>query len=98
MKIYVRPLSPEVTATDLRALFGAYGRIESAEIPVHEPTGAPLGFGFVLMPSRTEASVAIKALRGRRLGDKPLAIREARPKERSRGPKDAEGVRARRHR
>jgi len=96
MRIYVRPLSREVTRKDLHSLFSAYGRIESAEIPVHEPTGDPLGFGFVFMPSRTEASVAIKALQGRKLKGAHLDVREARPSERSNGHKDTGRVRGRR--
>ena len=97
MKIHVRPLTREVTASDLRALFSAYGLIESAEIPVEEPSGDPLGFGLVQMPSRTEGAVAIEALRGHVLGGRKLELREARSSERSDGIKDARSVRGRRH-
>lgn len=79
MKIHVRPLPREVTVSDLRAIFSVYGRIESTEIPVDEPTGEPLGFGYVLMPSREEASAAIQALRGHRLGGRTLNVREVSP-------------------
>lgn len=96
MVIHVKPLAPDVSTADLHALFSAYGRIESTEIPVDEPSGRPLGFGFVLMPSRTEGAVALEALRGHRLEGRTLSVREAYPGERSNRHKANEAVRGRR--
>lgn len=98
MRICVKPLSREVTPRDLHSLFSSYGRIESTEIPVHEPTGDPLGFGFVCMPSRPEASAAIRALKGCKLMGASLDVREAHPSERSNGHKATGRVRGRRSR
>lgn len=60
-KLYVGNLSWQTTRDDLYNLFGAYGNVEDAFIPMDRETGRPRGFGFVTMPS-DQASAAIQGL------------------------------------
>jgi RNA recognition motif-containing protein len=69
MNIYVGGLSPVVTNQQLREVFAAFGKVDSAEVAKEHPSGVPRGFGFVKMPLDHEATAAIAALNGRkRLG------------------------------
>lgn len=77
MKIDGGNLSPEVTDAELHALFVPYGKVESAAIVKEKHTARPTGFGFVLMPSRPEATVAITALRGQNLKGRKLTVKES---------------------
>ena len=80
MKICIGNLSPKVTARDVRTLFGAYGKVESAEVVKDVGTGDTRRSGFVLMPSRPEATAAITALQGRNLKGHELDVKEAPPR------------------
>jgi RNA recognition motif-containing protein len=62
MNIYVGNLAFNVTGDDLRDLFAAYGNVESAKVITDRFSGRSKGFGFVEMPSNSEADQAIKAL------------------------------------
>jgi len=81
MKINVGNLSPEVTDAELHALFAAYGKVELAQVVMEKRTARPTGFGFVLMPSRPEATAAITALRGWNLKGRKLTVKEAPPRK-----------------
>jgi len=80
VKIHIGNLSSQVTANDLSILFAAYGKVELAEVVKDPETGASQGVGFVLMPSRPEASAAITALHGRSLKGHKLTVKEAPPR------------------
>ena len=85
MKIYVGNLSYEVTEDELAAEFGAFGKVESVAIPADKFSGRPKGFGFVEMPTKTEADAAIAGLNGKSLRDRTLVVNEARPRVDNRG-------------
>lgn len=80
MNIYVGNLSYEVTDEDLREAFEVYGEVASAKVIKDNFSGASRGFGFVEMPSNSEADTAIKALNGTELKGNLIKISEARPK------------------
>ena len=80
MKIYVGNLSRVVTESDLRQAFEAFGQVMSALILKDKFSGEPRGFGFVEMPSASEAESAIAGLNGTELGGQTLKVNEARPK------------------
>lgn len=80
MKIYVGNLSRVVTESDLRQAFEAFGQVVSALILKDKFSGEPRGFGFVEMPSASEAESAIAGLNGTELGGQTLKVNEARPK------------------
>ncbi|HUW18962.1 MAG TPA: RNA-binding protein [Sedimentisphaerales bacterium] len=84
MNIYVGNLSHEVTEDDLRQAFAAYGQVDSANVVKDRFSGESRGFGFVEMPSRTEAQSAITGLNGKDLGGRTINVNEARPKVQNR--------------
>jgi RNA recognition motif-containing protein len=88
MNMYIGNLSHDVTETDLREAFEAYGEVASAKVIKDNFTGMSKGFGFVEMPNNKEVDKAMKALNGEELKGKSLKVSEARPKSekrRSRG-------------
>lgn len=85
MKIYVGNLSRDVTDDDLKQAFEAFGPVESAIVLKDKFTGESRGFGFVEMPSVSEANAAIEGMNGKDLKGKTLNVNEARPREDNRG-------------
>jgi len=86
MNIYVGNLSADVTEDDLRQAFEAYGEVSSINIIKDRFTGESRGFGFVEMPTKTEAEAAIAGLNGKDLKGRDINVNEARPRTQGRGP------------
>ena len=84
-KLYVGNLSYEVTNSDLEALLGEHGEVQSAEVIMDRDTGRSKGFGFVEMGSQQEADAAIAALNGTENGGRALTVNEAKPREQRSG-------------
>jgi RNA recognition motif-containing protein len=80
MNIYVGNLSYEVTEEDLRLAFEPFGQVESVNVIKDKYTGQSKGFGFVEMPSKTEAQSAIDGLNDTELKGRTLNVNEARPR------------------
>lgn len=80
MNIYVGNIPREATETDLREAFEAFGEVISATIIKDKFTGESRGFGFVEMPSKTEAQAAITGMNGKELKGRTLTVNEARPR------------------
>jgi len=85
MNIYVGNLSREVTEEELRKEFMAFGEVTSVNIIKDKYSGQSRGFGFVEMPSKSEAEAAITGLKGKTLMERTLDVNEARPRSDSRG-------------
>ena len=81
MNIYVGNLPYSTTADDLAALFADYGEVTKASIIQDRETKQSKGFGFIEMAERTAGEDAIKGLNAKELGNRPLRINEARPRE-----------------
>jgi RNA recognition motif-containing protein len=77
MNIYVGNLSYDVTEADLRASFEAFGAVASVNIIKDQYSGQSKGFGFVEMPSTSEAQAAISGLHGKDLMGRNLNVNEA---------------------
>ena len=84
MNIYVGNLSPEVTEDDLREAFDEFGQVVSVTIIKDKFSGESRGFGFVEVPSKTEAQSAINGLNGKELKGRTLSVNEARPRSEGR--------------
>jgi len=84
MNIYVGNLSFETTEGDLREAFEAFGQVTSATIIKDKYSGESRGFGFVEMPTKTEAQAAIDGLNGKELKGRTLNVNEARPRSEGR--------------
>lgn len=78
--IYVGNLTFGTTSTDLEQLFGAHGRVQSAQVVTDRDTGRSRGFGFVEMADADEASAAIGALNGKSVGGRDLTVNLAKPR------------------
>lgn len=81
MKIYVGNLSRDVTDEDLLKAFESFGKVESATVVKDKFTGESRGFGFVEMPSASEAQSAINGMNGKELKGRAVNVNEARPRE-----------------
>lgn len=85
MKIFVGGLSYEVTDAALKEMFTPFGQVDSAAVVNDRYSGQPRGFGFVEMPTRSEAIAAISALSGTEHMGRTLEVNEARPPEQRSG-------------
>ena len=80
MNIFVGNLGPDVTETDLEALFKPFGQVGSVQLARELFTGKVKGFGFVEMPGRRHSLNAIAGLHGKELAGRPMTVNEARPR------------------
>jgi RNA recognition motif-containing protein len=80
-KIYVGNLSYSTSEDDLRTLFTQAGAVTSVALIKDRDTGQSKGFAFIEMSSQAEAEKAIQTFNGYTLGDRPLKVNLARPKE-----------------
>jgi RNA recognition motif-containing protein len=80
MNIYVGNLAGDVTDDDLRQAFEAFGEVGTINIIKDKFSGESRGFGFVGMPTRTEAEAAITGLNGQDLKGRVVTVNEARPR------------------
>ena len=86
MNIYVGNLSRDVTEDDLRQAFEAFGEVSSVNIIKDRFSGESRGFGFVEMPTKTEADTAITGMNGQDLKGRAVDVNEARPRAQGRRP------------
>lgn len=77
MNIYIGNLSANTTEDTLKSLFAGFGVVESAIVIKDRFSGRPKGFGFIEMPSNSEADQAIKALNGNRIDGNHIKVRPA---------------------
>lgn len=81
MNIYVGNVSYSTDDARLVEVFSEFGEVASARIISDRETGRSKGFGFVEMPSDSEASAAIEALNEKEIDGRTLRVNEARPRE-----------------
>lgn len=91
MNIYVGNLPREATEEEIRKAFEAFGQVASVTIIKDKFSGESRGFGFVEMPSNTEAQAALEGLNGKELMGRTLTINEARPRSEGRGGRERRG-------
>jgi len=80
--IYVGNLSFSTDSDALKALFGEYGEVTSAQVISDRDTGRSRGFGFVEMASDEDAQKAIAELNGTTVDGRQLNITVARERSR----------------
>jgi len=81
MNLYVGNLSRQVTEDDLRQAFESHGAVASVTLIKDKFSNESRGFGFVEMPTKSEAIDAMKALNGQELKGRSIVVNEARPRE-----------------
>ncbi|OGU34905.1 MAG: RNA-binding protein [Ignavibacteria bacterium GWB2_35_6b] len=85
MNIFCGNLNGDVTEADLEEAFKKYGKVSSVNLIKDMFSGVSKGFGFVEMPSKTEAESAIKELNVTSMKGKPMTVNEARPPRNTKG-------------
>ncbi len=80
-KIYVGNLPFSASEDAVRALFAAYGTVQTLSLVNDRQTGTPRGFGFVEMAT-DDAGKAMQGLNGRDFDGRPMKVNEAQPHER----------------
>ena len=79
MNIYLGNLSFSTTEDALKTLFAEFGDVESVKVIKDRFSGRSKGFGFIEMPSNSEADQAIKALNGNLLDGNHITVKPADP-------------------
>jgi RNA recognition motif-containing protein len=77
MNIYIGNLSFNTTEDTLKSLFAEFGDVESVKLIKDRFSGRGKGFGFIEMPSNSEADQAIKALNGNRIDGNHIKVKPA---------------------
>ncbi len=78
VEIYVGNLSYSMTEEQLRKEFERFGVVKSSRIIGHHGSGKSKGYGFIEMPHRKEAEIAISKLNNREVMGRKLRVNEAR--------------------
>ena len=81
MNIYVGNLPYNVTDTELRDTFAAFGQVSSANVITDKFSGRSKGFGFVEMPNASEAKAAVDGLNNSALSGRNIKVNQAKPRE-----------------
>ena len=79
MNIYVGNLSYDATDVTIREAFESFGLVTSARVIKDKYNGQSRGFGFVEMPTQSQAQTAIRSLNGKELLGKQISVDEAHP-------------------
>ena len=88
MNIYVGNLSYNTAEQDLETAFKAFGTVTSARVVTDRFSGRSRGFGFVEMPTDTEANAAIQGLNGKELNGRSITVNESKPRAAGSGDRD----------
>ncbi|MCP3910315.1 MAG: RNA-binding protein [Actinomycetia bacterium] len=79
MRLLVRNLARSTTEETLRALFAAYGPVQSCTIVMDAETKQSKGFGFVTMPKAGHAKAAVAELNRSILDGATIRVKKAAP-------------------
>lgn len=74
-RLHVGHLNDETTEAELRELFSKYGLVMSVIINRDSVTGAPWGYGRVVMDTKDAAKAAVKGAHGLVLRDRGISVR-----------------------
>ena len=85
MELYVGNLVYNMTESELRDLFAAYGSVGSVRIITDYLTRQSRGFGYIQMPDSSEGHKAIRELDGSPLHERHLVVKAARPRDERQG-------------
>jgi RNA recognition motif-containing protein len=79
VKIYVGNLPKNTDEQTVRDLFQKHGEVVDVKLIKDRFSGELRGFGFIEMPSKTDAQKAIQEVDGTELEGNKLIVNEARP-------------------
>ncbi len=81
VRLFVGNLSYDATEAELREHFGTIGPVTYCYLPTDRETGRPRGFAFVEYGDDNNAQQAIARLNNQTFRGRPLAVKEAQPRE-----------------
>jgi cold-inducible RNA-binding protein len=81
VRLFVGNLSYDATEAELREHFGTIGPVTYCYLPTDRDTGRPRGFAFVEFGEDGHAQDAIARLNNQVFKGRPLAVKEAQPRE-----------------
>ena len=81
VRLFVGNLSYDATEAELRQHFGTVGPVAYCYLPTDRETGRPRGFAFVEFSDDAHAQEAITRLNNQLFRGRPLAVKEAQPRE-----------------
>ncbi|MBU0729757.1 MAG: RNA-binding protein [Proteobacteria bacterium] len=81
MKLYVGNLMYNMTDIELSNLFSTYGAVVNAQIITDHYTRQSKNFGYVKMSSRTAGKIALQNLHGKKINNRKIIVKEARPRD-----------------
>ncbi len=84
MNIYVGNLPHSVSEEELREIFSEYGAVASVKLVKDRFSGQSKGFGFVEMPSNSEADQVIKALNKSIMHGRAIKVNQVQPQKKGR--------------
>lgn len=79
MNLYVGNFAYDTTEDEIKAAFEAFGIVGTVKIIKDQDTGQSKGFGFVEMPYKSEAQLAMQSVT--EIKGKKITVNEARPQE-----------------
>ena len=77
MKLLIRNLNRITTEAELKAMFEAFGGVQSCNLVMDNKTGTSKGFGFVEMPKAGDAKAAMKSLNGKDVAGSKIRVKKA---------------------
>ena len=77
MKLLARNLDRATTEQEMKALFEAFGTVQSCDLVMDKVSGDSKGFGFVEMPAAGEAKAAMKDLNNKKIGANNIRVKKA---------------------
>ncbi len=80
MNIYVGNLPYNITEDELKDVFAEYGAVDRVTLITDKYTGESKGFGFIEMPTQSEAEEAVKSLNGSSVKGRNIKVNQARPR------------------
>jgi RNA recognition motif-containing protein len=86
VRLFVGNLSYDASEAELRQHFGTVGPVSYCYLPTDRETGRPRGFAFVEFADDSLAQEAISRLNNQLFRGRPLAVKEAQPRQPGGGP------------
>ena len=91
MNIYVGNLPKNTTEEAVREIFAKYGEVSEVKLIKDRYSDELRGFGFVEMPSKSDAQKSIQEVDGTELDGHTLIVNEARPRKDNSGSRQGSG-------
>jgi RNA recognition motif-containing protein len=77
MNVYIGNLANNTSEDKLKNIFEEFGQVQSIKVTKDRFSGVSKGYGFIEMPSNSEADQAIKTLNGNRVDGNNIKIKPA---------------------